>query len=161
VISGWLFALTLVTALGAGVVAGVFFAFSTFVMRALSRLPSPVGVAAMQSINIEAPTRWFMAAFVGTAAGCVALAVNSIVEWGSAHAPFLLAGAALYLVGSFGLTIAYHVPRNDALAEIDPDGANSDRLWSRYLTQWTMGNHVRALAALAATGTLMGGLRAH
>jgi uncharacterized membrane protein len=31
-----------------GLVAGVFFAFSTFVMKGLARTPPPTGVAAMQ-----------------------------------------------------------------------------------------------------------------
>lgn len=54
-IDGWLFSLTLVAALGSGVVAGVFFAFSTFVMKALGHLSPPIGMAAMQSINVAAP----------------------------------------------------------------------------------------------------------
>ena len=37
--TGLLYAATLATALGCGLVAGVFFAFSTFVMPALKRLP--------------------------------------------------------------------------------------------------------------------------
>ncbi len=45
----WLFALTLFAALGCWLIAGVFFAFSTFVMKALARLPSDEGIAAMQS----------------------------------------------------------------------------------------------------------------
>ena len=58
--SGVLYAATLVTALGCGLVAGVFFAFSTFVMAALRRLKPEEGIAAMQSINILAvtPSLW-------------------------------------------------------------------------------------------------------
>ncbi len=43
--------LTFVAALGCGLVAGVFFAFSTFVMKALGRVPSAAGISVMQSIN--------------------------------------------------------------------------------------------------------------
>jgi uncharacterized membrane protein len=46
-----LLALTLVAALGCGLMAGLFFAFSVSVMKALARLPSAEGIAAMQSIN--------------------------------------------------------------------------------------------------------------
>ena len=42
---------TFLLALGCGLVAGVFFAFSTFVMKALGKLPPAQGVAAMQSIT--------------------------------------------------------------------------------------------------------------
>jgi len=44
-----LFIVTLLAALGCGLIAGVFFAFSTFVMKALARLPTSHGIAAMQS----------------------------------------------------------------------------------------------------------------
>src|SRR5215831_13706900 len=95
-----LFALTLFTALGCGLVAGVFFAFSTFVMNALARLPAAQGIAAMQSINVAVITPWFMAAFLGTAAGCFVLAVSSLFTWHKPGAVYLLVGSVLYLVGT-------------------------------------------------------------
>lgn len=54
--TGALYAATLITALGCGLVAGAFFAFSSFVMAALKRLSTAEGIAAMQSINILAIT---------------------------------------------------------------------------------------------------------
>lgn len=44
--------MTITAALGCGLIAGVFFAFSTFVMKGLARIPTEAGVAAMQSINV-------------------------------------------------------------------------------------------------------------
>ncbi|MBV9385871.1 MAG: hypothetical protein JOZ78_05520 [Chroococcidiopsidaceae cyanobacterium CP_BM_ER_R8_30] len=44
-----LFILKLLAAIGCGLVAGVFFAFLTFVMNALARLQPKDGIAAMQS----------------------------------------------------------------------------------------------------------------
>lgn len=61
---------TVLSALGCGLMAGVFFAFSTFVMKALGALPPAQGIAAMQSINVAVINRWFMAAFFGTALLC-------------------------------------------------------------------------------------------
>jgi len=58
----------MIAAVGAGLSAGVFFAFSTFVMKALGRLPDTEGISAMQAINKAAPTPAFMAALFGTAA---------------------------------------------------------------------------------------------
>ena len=46
-------ALTFLAALSCGLAAGVFYAFSSLVMRALARLPSSAGIAAMQSINVS------------------------------------------------------------------------------------------------------------
>jgi uncharacterized membrane protein len=59
--------LTLLSVLGSGLVAGAFFAFSTFVMKALAALPAPQGVSAMQSINVVVLNRWFLAPFVVSA----------------------------------------------------------------------------------------------
>jgi uncharacterized membrane protein len=151
---GFLFALTLLAALGCGMMAGVFFAFSAFVMKALARLPAEQGVAAMQAINVAAVTPAFMAALFGTAGACAALAVSAFFAWDERFAPYLLVGSALYLVGTILLTIAYHVPRNEALAIVEPHSADAESHWSRYLSGWTAWNHVRATAALAAAATL-------
>ncbi len=143
-------ALTLVSALGCGLVAGVFFAFSTFVMRALARLPAAQGIAAMQSINVAAINPLFMAAFFGTAAACALLAISSLLRWHKPGAGYLLAGSLLYLAGAFLVTIVFNVPRNNALAAVDPASAEGASLWAGYIAGWTAWNHVRAAAALAA-----------
>jgi uncharacterized membrane protein len=146
---------TLGTALGCGLCAGVFFAFSAFVMPALGRLPSGQGIAAMQSINKLAVTPAFMTTLFGSALACAGLTAWSVVAWGERPAPWLLAGGVLYLVGAIVVTIAANVPLNDALATIRPDGAGAADRWSGYLRRWTAWNHLRAAAALAATGLLI------
>jgi uncharacterized membrane protein len=159
VIDDYARALTLVAAVGAGVAAGVFFAFSTFVMRALEDLAPAEGMAAMQSINKQAPTPWFMILLFGTAAVGAALAVSAIVRWGEASAPYQLAGGLTYLAGIV-LTIAYHVPRNDALAGLDPDSEGAAAAWSRYLAEWVPWNHVRTLTSVTAAVLFVLALRA-
>lgn len=149
-----LFALTLATAIGCGAMGGVFVAFSTFVMKGLGRLPAAQAVAAMQAINVAAVTPPFMLGLFGTAAGSVAVSVAALITWGESFAPWLLAGGLLYLVGAIVLTMAYHVPRNNALAGIDPQAPGSEAHWGRYLREWTAMNHVRALAPLAAAAAL-------
>jgi uncharacterized membrane protein len=151
---GFLFALTLLAALGCATMAGVFFAFSAFVMKALARLPVEQGVAAMQAINVAAVTPAFMTALFGTAVVCGALVVSALFAWNEHFAPYLLVGSALYLVGTILLTIAYHVPRNEALARVEPHGAHAERHWTRYLSGWTVWNHVRTASSLAAAATL-------
>jgi len=146
----FIFALTLVSALGCGLIAGAFFAFSTFVMKALGRLPAAQGIAAMQSINVVVINPWFMTALFGTAVACVVLVVLSLVEWEEPESIYLLAGSALYLLGTILVTIVFNVPRNDALAAADPESDGSADLWRRYLREWTIWNHVRTVAALAA-----------
>jgi uncharacterized membrane protein len=156
---GFLFALTLSAALGCGVIAGVFFAFSAFVMRALARLPARQGIAAMRAINVAAITPAFMVALFGTAMSCGALIVSSFLVWGETFAGYLLAGGALYLLGVIGPTGVYHVPRNEALAEIEPSSVGAEDHWSRYLRGWTTWNHLRFAAALGASATLIIALR--
>jgi uncharacterized membrane protein len=64
-----------------------------------------------------------------------------------------------YLAGIV-LTIAYHVPRNEALARVDPTGTGAEAAWSRYLAEWVPWNHVRALTSVAAATLFALGLRA-
>lgn len=47
-----LFVLAALAALGSALMAGTFFAFSSFIMGALGRLPPAEGISAMQSINV-------------------------------------------------------------------------------------------------------------
>jgi uncharacterized membrane protein len=144
------FPLTLFSALGCGLVAGVFFAFSTFVMSALGRLQPSQGMAAMQSINITAINPLFMTALFGTGAACIFLVVSSLLKWNQPGAIYLLIGSLLYLVGTLGVTIVFNVPLNDALATIKPDSTDGANLWASYLANWTFWNHIRTIAALAA-----------
>ena len=142
--------LSFLSALGACLVGGIFFAFSTFVMRGLGRVLPEQGIAAMQSINVTVINPWFFAVFFGTGAVSLVLAVLTIVNWDEPGAAILLAGAALYLIGSIGVTISFNVPLNQALAAVAPDSGAGAELWARYLSSWTAWNHVRTAACLLA-----------
>ncbi|MCU0538089.1 MAG: DUF1772 domain-containing protein [Hydrococcus sp. Prado102] len=56
---------------------------------------------------------------------------------------YLLVGSLLYLVGTVGVTIAFNVPLNYALAIAKPDSTDGANLWSSYLTNWTFWNHIQ------------------
>jgi uncharacterized membrane protein len=142
------------TALGCGLIAGAFFAFSTFVMKALAALPPAHGVRAMQAINVHAPHGLFLATLLGTAAACLVLAIQAVAAWSHPGAALRLAGSLAYLVGTFLVTVLANVPRNDALAAVDADSVDAAALWTRYLSEWTAWNHVRTLTALAAAALL-------
>jgi uncharacterized membrane protein len=159
-IDGFLLVVVLATALGCGLVAGALFGFSSFVMKALARLPASQGIEAMQAINVTAVMPGFMSAFVGSALACAALAVTSIFTWDEPYGPYLLAGGLCYLIGTFGLTLGYHVPRNNALATTDPTQPGAAEHWRHYVSTWTTWNHVRVAAALAATTLFTLALRA-
>ena len=143
------------TALGCALIAGAFFAFSTFVMKALGTLPPAQAVRAMQAMNVWAPTGLFLATLVGTALACAALSLQAILGWGQPGAAFRLAGGLAYLLGCFGVTLGANVPRNDALAALDPDSMHAVAAWTGYLSGWTGWNHVRTVAAVLATALLI------
>jgi uncharacterized membrane protein len=142
---GFLFVLTLFAALGCGLIAGVFFAFSSFVMPALRRLPATEGIAV---------TPVFMTALFGTAASCLGLAAWAVVSSDGRTTALVLAGCALYIVGTVGVTMACNVPLNYGLAKLHPRGAEAAVRWDRFVTRWTAWNHVRTAAALVAAALL-------
>lgn len=146
------FILTFTGAIGSALAAGVFFAFSTFVMAALGRIPAEQGIAAMQSINITVINPLFMLAFMGTGAVCLALAAGAYFRWDETASKLILAASLIYLVGSIGVTMAFNVPLNDALAIVQPGTPEAATLWTRYLNDWTFWNHVRTIASLVAAG---------
>ncbi len=59
--------------LGSALVGGIFFAFSSFVMKALARVSSAEGIGAMQSINVVVLNPSFLGTFLFTALGNVPL----------------------------------------------------------------------------------------
>jgi uncharacterized membrane protein len=158
-IDGYLRILTIVAAVGAGICGGVFFAFSTFIMKALNRLPAAEGITAMNAINKAAPAPLFMLALFGTGAAGIALSVVALRHREERWATYLLIATALYLI-CVVLTIVYHVPHNDALMLVDPNGPGAAHTWAQYVSGWTAWNHVRTVSALAGTVTFILALRA-
>lgn len=158
-IADFLFALTFAAALGAGLMAGLFFAFSAFIMAALGRLPPAGGIAAMQSINVGVLNPWFFAVFFGTGAAGLILAVAAVLQWDGPRAGYRLAGAALYLAGAILVTMRFNVPLNRVLAAADPASAEGAGLWARYRSRWTGWNHLRTAGSLAATAAFVLALR--
>ena len=145
--------LTATAGIGCALVGGVFFAFSSFVMPALKRLPTADGVAAMQSINVTAVTPPLMTALFGTA---VIVVIVPLVSWptGADTTVFVLVcvAAGLYLVGSIGVTAGANVPLNNQLAALTAS-AVTDPAWADWVRAWTARNHIRAVAAVAAAAT--------
>jgi uncharacterized membrane protein len=146
----WVEILLLVSATtGAGLVGGIFFAFSNFVMPALAQQPGTNGARAMQTINVTVLNPLFFVVFFGT--GLVALGVAiATPNVGSAPGAFLAwIGTALYLFGTLGVTMVFNVPLNDRLASAATEGSLSET-WSHFLPAWTWWNHVRTIAAVLA-----------
>ncbi|MFJ8823418.1 DUF1772 domain-containing protein [Streptomyces sp. NPDC102467] len=156
-IEGPYFVLVVLGALWCGVTAGVFVAFSTFVMRGLGALPAARGIAAMNSLNVAAVNPAFMVVFLGAAVLCAVIAVVTFVLWPDEGTVELLVGCVLHLAGSFGVTIVANIPRNEALAALagDEESESSAAYWRTYLDEWVRWNHVRGAAALAASASFV------
>lgn len=151
--------LTVAAAIGVSITAGVYFAFSTFVMVALRRLSNSQAIGAMNSINKAAPNPLFMLALFGTAIVCVLLMISGLQHRDNPAAMWQIVGAALYLV-SVVITVIYHIPHNDQLMRVDPNGAGAGTTWTHFYSGWLAWNHVRTLASVGGTVSLILALRA-
>ncbi len=136
--------------LGSALVGGIFFGFSSFIMKALADVPSAEGIGAMQSINVVVINPSFLGAFFGTAVLSLGACGLALASWSNPSAPFFLGGALFYLVGTFLVTVLANVPLNDQLAAVSATDPAARDVWEHYLGRWTMWNHVRTAAAMVA-----------
>jgi uncharacterized membrane protein len=147
--------LTAATTIGSGLLAGVFIAFSAFVMSGLRRLPDAGGLAAMRSINVTALRPPLIIALFGVSALCFAVVLRALVTWSRPGAAWLLVGAILTVIGALGVTAAINVPLNDRLEA-------GTVTWPRFLAGWEPANHARTILCLAGCALLLvGELRRH
>lgn len=132
----------IVAALTAAMLGGIFFAFSTFVMRGLGDATPQAGMMAMQGINKRVYGSAFLAIFFLFAiasAGFLFWAVSAANPWGGA-------AALLYLLGLFAMTVFVHVPMNNRL-DRGPDALD---YWPTYHRRWTRLNHIRSASCFAS-----------
>ena len=148
-----------VSILAYALVAGVFLAFSDFIMRSLAITGGIGGVEAMQVINREV-FRWiFMTLFLGMAVVSLGLAGYAWVGLGGAAGALILGAALVYLIGCFGVTVVFNVPMNQALAGMDLSSEATRAYWLQtYVPRWTFWNSVRTVAAALSAGLLLFGM---
>ena len=142
--------LLLTAAVGSGLIGGLFFAFSTFIMKAFDRLPPAQAIAAMQAINVTVLNPVFFAAFLGTGLVSIGLVAIAVVNRTEPAATFIMFGAAAYLMGSILVTIMANVPLNNRLAGVRLEAEGLNNSWQSYRGPWTRWNHVRTVASLTA-----------
>jgi uncharacterized membrane protein len=146
---------TVLAVLGSGLIAGAFFAFASFVLPALSRLPAPSGVAAMQAIIAAIKGPAFLIVFFATAALAGLLGIAATLRWSEPGALYLLLGSLLFLNGPFGVTLMKNLPLNAKLAAQKPESAEGARYWSEFRAAWGLWNHVRWIGALGAAASFI------
>ena len=141
---------------GAGVVTGLLFAFSSFVLQALAKLPNEQGMHAMQEINKKIINPIFVAFFLGTPLLCAVVGVNALMHLDIAGSAFSLCGSLLYLVGPFGITMLFNVPLNNQLEKAGV--ADADVVWPDYQVRWQRWNHTRTYVGIVSIVLLAFGL---
>ena len=129
--------------------AGLTFIFSNTIMPALERQGPDAGAAAMVAINEIILNPLFFVIFIASALVAAVAGVLALVD-GHPSAALIAAGAALYVVGMFGITAGFNVPLNDQLAAVTLGTEEARILWAHYLDRWTFWNTVRTVAGAAA-----------
>jgi uncharacterized membrane protein len=151
-------ATALVSAAASGVMGGVLFAFSSFVMPALRRLPETDAVAAMQAINVAAPRALGLPLLV-SGAGSAAVGIWVVSRGDSPMAAkVLLVSGAVTAVTALAITAGYHVPRNNALDAVDAASRSAAGAWDAYYPGWVAMNHVRTALSLASAAFVIAGV---
>ena len=148
------------SAIGCGVMAGVYFAFSTFIMTSLDRLDQTAGIAAMNAINVDIVRSLFMPLFLGTTVAGAALVAMGALRFSEPGSASMIAGGGLYVIGMFVVTVVFNVPLNDALAAVKPSTPEAGAVWASYLKDWVFWNHVRTIASGVASALFITALAA-
>ena len=136
-----------------GIMGGVYFTFSAFVMRSLDKLPAADAISAMNSINRVILGSAFMPVFFGSSLLAIALVALGIGLLDGA--PWYLAAAGLiFFIGMPVVTVVRSVPLNDRLAAFEAKTGDAVETWRSYLRQWSQWNHVRTVSSILSLGLL-------
>jgi uncharacterized membrane protein len=146
-----------------GIVSGVLLLYASTIMPGLRRADNRTFVGAFQQMDHAIINPWFMASFFG-ALVCTGLAfalhlgaeVRAVRPW--------IAAALLLYLGVVVITLAVHVPLNDALkAAGAPDRiADLAAVRERFNeARWVRWNLVRAVACMIGFGCLAWALVLH
>lgn len=141
-----------------GIMAGIYFAFSVFVMQSLDALDRPAGMMAMQSINRIIQKSLFLPLFFLSSLACLLIAVMGVMHWGGPGVWQMITGGMLYVMGMLIVTIVGNVPLNNALEATAVDGPEAETMWRHYMRRWLPWNHVRTVSCTASLILLIGAL---
>lgn len=137
-------------AISAGLMAGVYFAFSGFIMRSFDELGAKQATNAMNTINGVILRSWFMVLFFGST---LLFATLSFIALFNAELPgrwLLFAIGLIYVLGMFVCTAMFNVPLNNRLADVPIDESGVSYNWAHYTQKWTRWNHLRGVCSLVS-----------
>lgn len=149
-----------VSALLGGIMAGFFFTYSASVVLALDKFSASTYTTVMQSINETVLNAVFGVAFFGAV---VVPAVSAAVvllqgDWTTQYGLLFLTGVAIYVVGTFAVTVYIHIPMNEYIATWSSASPPDD--WAAVRARWARWNHVRTTAAILSFVLYLGAIMA-
>ena len=139
-----------IATISAGLMAGVYFAFSAFIMRSLDQLGPVKAADAMNAINEVILHSWFMLLFFGSTLLYFLIVVVAVVSAELTARWLLLSGGVIYSLGMFFCTAIFNVPLNNRLAQVENDNSKKVEIWTLYFERWTKWNHLRGVCSLIA-----------
>jgi uncharacterized membrane protein len=71
----------------------------------------------------------------------------ALLQWGDAGTGLMLITRGVYFAGMFVCTLVFNVPLNNALAGLNRNSADVERIWSHYLKTRTRWNHLRTVSS--------------
>ncbi len=154
----WFITLCGAAVIATGLVAGVFLAFSDFVMKALRATSTAPAIEAMQVINRKVYGSAFLVFLLGLAPVTLFIAMYAFATLSGPAAIWVISGGLLYVVGVIAVTMVCNVPMNKRLDALDHSSDEAAAYWQIYLSQWTAWNHVRTVASAASAVCLFVGV---
>lgn len=140
-----------ITATATSLIAGLFYAYSCSVNAGLGNLPDRDYIAAMQSINKAIINPVFLLSFLGT---LLLLPISTYLHYGdpkSTRFLLLMGATALYVIGTFGVTLFGNVPLNDALAVFNLESATPAEIAlqrKNFEEPWNRLHSIRTIASI-------------
>lgn len=146
------FVVLVAATIAAGLVAGLFYAYSVSVMPGLARGDDKTFVEGMRGINVAIVNGWFMLSFLGAP---LLAAVAAVLHFGDGVTLWWAVGGFACLAAMLVLTGVVHIPMNNAL---DAGGNAYAEVRARFETSWVRWNVVRTVVSIAGFGCLVAAL---
>ena len=136
-------------------VAGVFLAFSDFVMASLAEARPAGGIQSMQIINRKVFRTIFMVLLLGMSAASPLLVAYALFgDVGDGRA-WIVAGGTVYMIGVLMVTLVFNVPMNKRLDRMDFESTEAATYWRHFVPVWSFWNWIRTIASAVASVCLL------
>ena len=129
-----------------GLMAGIYFAFSVFIMKSLATLPATEGARAMNAINDIIVRTGFLALFFVSTLAHLGFIIWNLLHGEGLQAQLLIAAGIVYVAGMFLVTVFGNVPLNNRLKQSENNESRLLETWREYQTAWMRLNHLRTIA---------------